>query len=48
MRWVLQVTAAEINEYCRSFENKIASFLEPVKRLGDDESVKLGLKETEA
>lgn len=45
---MLQVTQNEINDYCRGFESKIASFLEPIKRLSDEEASKLGLKETEA
>nr|CAH0112723.1 unnamed protein product [Daphnia galeata] len=43
-----KVTQNEINDYCRSFENKIASFLEPIKRLSDEEASKLGLKESKA
>nr|SVE75055.1 EOG090X04A7 [Daphnia dolichocephala] len=43
-----KVTQSEINDYCRSFENKIASFLEPIKRLSDEEASKLGLKESKA
>nr|CAG4641608.1 EOG090X04A7 [Eurycercus lamellatus] len=43
-----KVTQNEINDYCRAFENKIASFLEPVKRLSDEEASKLGLKEAKA
>lgn len=44
----IQVTQSEINDYCRSFESKIASFLEPIKRLSDEEASKLGLKESKA
>nr|CAG4649244.1 EOG090X04A7 [Scapholeberis mucronata]SVE93549.1 EOG090X04A7 [Scapholeberis mucronata] len=43
-----KVTQAEINDYCRSFEQKIASFLEPIKRLSEEEASKLGLKESKA
>nr|SVE70354.1 EOG090X04A7 [Daphnia similis]SVE71609.1 EOG090X04A7 [Daphnia similis] len=43
-----KVTQSEINDYCRSFESKIASFLEPIKRLSDEEASKLGLKESKA
>lgn len=43
-----KVAQHEINEYCRSFESKIASFLEPIKRLSDEEASKLGLKESKA
>nr|CAG4646176.1 EOG090X04A7 [Macrothrix elegans] len=43
-----KVTQNEIQEYCRSFEGKIASFLEPIKRLSDEEAAKLGLKESKA
>nr|CAG4643132.1 EOG090X04A7 [Ilyocryptus agilis] len=43
-----KVTQNEINDYCRAFENKIASFLEPIKRLNDEEAAKLGLKEAKA
>ena len=42
------MTQNEINDYCRSFENKIASFLEPIKRLNEEEASKLGLKESKA
>lgn len=45
---MVQVSQAEVNDYCRSFEAKIASFLEPVKKLNDDEASQLGLKECEA
>jgi len=43
-----KVTTNEINDYCRGFEVKIASFLEPIKRLTDEEANKLGLKESKA
>lgn len=43
-----KVTQSEINDHCRGFEAKIASFLEPIKRLSDEEANKLGLKEAKA
>lgn len=42
------MTQTEINDYCRAFESKIASFLDPIKRLTDEEASKLGLKEAKA
>merc|ERR1712136_641420 len=43
-----KVTQNEINDHCRGFEAKIASFLEPIKRLSDEGANKLGLKEAKA
>ncbi|KAK8373275.1 hypothetical protein O3P69_020337 [Scylla paramamosain] len=42
-----KVTSQEVQDYCRAFENKIGSFLQPLTRLTDDEAKKLGLKEAE-
>ncbi|XP_042210136.1 serrate RNA effector molecule homolog isoform X2 [Homarus americanus] len=42
-----KVTPQEVQDYCRAFENKIGSFLQPLTKLSDDESKKLGLKEAE-
>ncbi|XP_045110234.1 serrate RNA effector molecule homolog isoform X2 [Portunus trituberculatus] len=42
-----KVTPQEVQDYCRAFENKIGSFLQPLTRLTDDEAKKLGLKEAE-
>nr|CAG4638378.1 EOG090X04A7 [Cyclestheria hislopi] len=43
-----KITSHEISEYCNTFENKIASFLEPIKRLSDEEASKLGLKDAKS
>ncbi|ROT84562.1 arsenite-resistance protein 2-like protein [Penaeus vannamei] len=42
-----KVTPQEVQDYCRAFENKIGSFLQPLTKLSDDEAKKLGLKEAE-
>lgn len=42
-----KVTPQEVTDYIRAFENKIGSFLQPLTKLNDDESKKLGLKEAE-
>ncbi|XP_045596683.1 serrate RNA effector molecule homolog isoform X3 [Procambarus clarkii] len=42
-----KVTPQEVQDYCRAFENKIGSFLQPLTKLSEDESKKLGLKEAE-
>ncbi|XP_076041297.1 arsenic resistance protein 2 isoform X2 [Oratosquilla oratoria] len=42
-----KVTSQEVQDYCRAFENKIGSFLQPLTKLSDDDSKKLGLKEAE-
>ncbi|XP_071440682.1 serrate RNA effector molecule homolog isoform X2 [Hetaerina americana] len=39
-----KVTQQEISDYCRTFEQKIASFLQPTVKLTEDEFVKLGAK----
>ncbi|KAB7497435.1 Serrate RNA effector molecule-like protein [Armadillidium nasatum] len=41
-----KITPQEIQDYCRSFENKIGSFLQPLTKLSDDEAKKLGLKDS--
>ncbi|XP_071519676.1 serrate RNA effector molecule homolog isoform X5 [Panulirus ornatus] len=42
-----KVTPQEVQDYCRAFENKIGSFLQPLTKLSDEEAKKLGLKEAE-
>jgi len=42
-----KVTIQEVSDYCRAFENKIGSFLQPLTKLGDEEAKKLGHKEAE-
>lgn len=37
-----KVTPQEVQDYCRAFENKIGSFLQPLTKLSDDEAKKLG------
>ncbi|XP_046384393.1 serrate RNA effector molecule homolog isoform X2 [Ischnura elegans] len=39
-----KVTQQEISDYCRTFEQKIASFLQPTIKLTEDEFSKLGAK----
>jgi hypothetical protein len=41
----LQVAQQEISDYCRTFEQKIASFLQPVTKITDEEYSKLGHKD---
>ncbi|XP_069705569.1 serrate RNA effector molecule homolog isoform X2 [Periplaneta americana] len=41
----LQVTQQEISDYCRTFEQKIASFLQPATKITDEEYNKLGHKD---
>ncbi|XP_023713945.1 serrate RNA effector molecule homolog isoform X4 [Cryptotermes secundus] len=41
----LQVTQQEISDYCRTFEQKIASFLQPATKITDEEYSKLGHKD---
>lgn len=40
-----KVTPQELSDYCRTFEQKIASFLQPTTRISDDEFSKLGSKD---
>ncbi|KAG7175611.1 Serrate RNA effector molecule-like, partial [Homarus americanus] len=40
-----KVTPQEVQDYCRAFENKIGSFLQPLTKLSDDESKKLVAKD---
>ncbi|CAB3374785.1 Hypothetical predicted protein [Cloeon dipterum] len=42
-----KVTQQEIGDYCQTFESKIASFLQPVVKLTDEELTKLGSKAPE-
>lgn len=37
-----KVTTQEVQDYCRAFENKIGSFLQPLTKLSDEEAKKLG------
>jgi hypothetical protein len=41
----LQVTQQEISDYCRTLEQKIASFLQPATKITDEEYGKLGHKD---
>jgi hypothetical protein len=41
----LQVTQQEISDYCHTFEQKIASFLQPATKITDEEFGKLGHKD---
>ncbi|KAK3926902.1 Serrate RNA effector molecule-like protein [Frankliniella fusca] len=43
-----KVTQQEITDYCRMFEQKIASFLQPASKISDEEYSKLGAKEADA
>lgn len=45
---LFQVTQQEITDYCRMFEQKIASFLQPASKIADDEYSKLGAKEADS
>ncbi|KAK7865942.1 hypothetical protein R5R35_005009 [Gryllus longicercus] len=40
-----KVTPQELSDYCRTFEQKIASFLQPITKISDEEFVKLGSKD---
>ncbi|PSN55053.1 Serrate RNA effector molecule [Blattella germanica] len=40
-----KVTQQEISDYCRTFEQKIASFLQPATKITDEEYSKLGHKD---
>ena len=37
-----KITTVELSEYCRAFENKIGSFLQPLTKLIDEDAKKLG------
>nr|CAG4643871.1 EOG090X04A7 [Lepidurus arcticus] len=43
-----KVSLQEISEYCSVFESKIASFMQPIPRLTEEEAAKLGLKDTKS
>nr|CAG4640777.1 EOG090X04A7 [Eulimnadia texana] len=43
-----KVTQQEIQDYCETFESKIASFLEPIRQLSEEEASQLGLKEVKS
>ncbi|XP_026293345.1 serrate RNA effector molecule homolog isoform X2 [Frankliniella occidentalis] len=43
-----KVTQQEITDYCRMFEQKIASFLQPASKIADEEYSKLGAKEADS
>jgi hypothetical protein len=43
-----QISQDEISDYCRTFEGKIASFLQPVAKISDEEYSKLGHKDPDA
>ena len=38
-----KVTMQEVMDYCRAFENKIGSFLQPLTKLSDDDAKNLGV-----
>nr|CAG4651738.1 EOG090X04A7 [Triops cancriformis] len=43
-----RVSQQEISDYCALFESKIASFMQPIPRLTEEEANKLGLKDTKS
>ena len=43
-----RVTLAELQEYCRTFENKIAAFLQPPATVPDEEYSNLGHKDPDS
>lgn len=42
-----QVTPQEVGDYCKMFEQKIASFLQPTSKISDEEYSKLGTKDAD-